>query len=173
MADGWVEFDDGEGKVTASCAICPTSGLVPVGGYLVHLRDNTHALVGRMTQRQMYERDGAQCYACGASTPLSEQHRIRKGAGGVSGMGELAAERPSNRLTLCIGCNTAAEADHRFQQTAIRHGWKLKTHENPSRVAAYHVPSRSWRLLDDEGGFTVTDQRDPEPVKRVTEWSTP
>jgi hypothetical protein len=148
---------------TAECPKCPLILEVPIGHRIVHYPEGTHDFLPLMTQAEMYDRDGHACLACGAVEALTEQHRYRKGMGGVRGVGEHAVERPSNRCTLCYGCNNAAEADHRFQLTCIRNGWKLKGGEDPSKIAVFVVARRTWHLLDDVGGYRVVDEREPGP----------
>lgn len=126
----------------------------------------------RVNAEQMYERDNGSCLACGRVDRLTTQHRHNRGAGGVHRAGEAESERPSNRITLCFGCNEALERDARFARTGRDMGWKLVEGEDPAAVAVYHVWFREWRLLDDDGSYTVTSGRDPDPdAAAVRAWA--
>lgn len=113
-----------------------------------------------MNAQEMYDRDSGQCMACGTTRGLTTQHRLNRKMGGRQGDAKVASEAPSNRMTLCFGCNTALERDERFARTARRMGWKLEEHEDPARVAVFHAGFREWRLLDDDGSYTVVPGRD-------------
>jgi len=114
--------------------------------------------------QEMYERDNHMCLACGTSRDLTTQHRINRQAGGVHGDAAGVAERASARITLCLGCNRALEADARFARTGRQNGWKLEHHEDPTKVAVYVVAFREWRQLDDDGSYRIVDDRDPQDM---------
>lgn len=114
-----------------------------------------------MTKAEMFERDGFECYACGTGNGLTEQHRLNRKSGGRHGAALLDINRPSRRITFCWDHNVRAETDAEFAARCRLMGWKLREYEDPLKVAVFHVESREWRLLDDEGGFTVVDGRDP------------
>lgn len=114
-----------------------------------------------MTPEEMRARDNGVCLACTTTQALTKQHRDNRGMGGVKGEAAVAAELPSNLITLCWGCNGAAEADARFARSARVHGWKLVEGEDPTKVAVYHALFREWRLLDNDGSYTIVDDRDP------------
>jgi hypothetical protein len=120
-----------------------------------------------VNKQEMFDRDNGECYACGIERALTEQHRLNRKAGGRHGAAAALINRPSNRITLCWSHNVRAESSASFAVMARTMGWKLEEHEDPTKVAVYHVGFREWRLLDDDGSYTVVDGR--EPVEMVWE----
>jgi hypothetical protein len=104
------------------------------------------------TRSMVYDRDGSRCPSCGFTSPLSIQHRINRGMGGSKLRDNLA-----NLLTMCIGCNTALEADASFRTSGLHMGWKLNSWDDEARVPVYFQYAREWRLLTDDGTYEVID----------------
>lgn len=103
----------------------------------------------------VFSRDGERCASCGVHSPLSIQHRKNRQMGGSTQRNNL-----SNLLTLCVGCNSALESDATFRTSGLRMGWKLQSWDDDSQIAVFVQWAHEWRLLDDEGSFTVVDSDD-------------
>lgn len=93
------------------------------------------------------DHDMRRCEACGAASPLSRQHRVKRSHGG--------AWTPSNIAVLCgdgtSGCHGRAE---RYDAQMVAGGWALPSTEDPLAVPVHHYTwGRVW--LDDEGGYLL------------------
>lgn len=99
------------------------------------------------TRRGTYERDGHACCSCGATSPLSYQHRAGDGAGGSKRL-----PGPADGLTACAVCNARFEAD--LQGKALRLGWKIprwvRDRGLAARVPYFHNSTGRWYRLDPE-----------------------
>jgi hypothetical protein len=74
--------------------------------------------------------------------------------------GSKLRDNLANLLTLCVGCNTALEADASFRTSGLHMGWKLNSWDDENRVPVYIQPAREWRLLADDGTYTVLESTD-------------
>lgn len=93
-----------------------------------------------------YKRDGYRCVSCGATWPLSWQHRSASGHGG---RGSKAPKlTPADGVTACLPCNERFEAD--LQELALHNGWKLRRNR---LMAADEVPFYDRNL----GGYFLPD----------------
>lgn len=101
------------------------------------------------------------CVRCGASSPLTTQHRAPRGMGGTR---RPWVNLPGNLITLCgsgtTGCHGWVES-HRAE--ALSYGWLVSglAVTMPSDVPVWTF-TRGWVLLDDDGGFTPTMFADPK-----------
>lgn len=110
-----------------------------------------------MTLADVVARDGPLCPHCGR--PANQrQHRANRGAGGSN-----ERERPSNIIAFC-DLNTALEQDAALAAWARDAGWKLRSTDDPTRVAYWDHPTQAWVLLDDHGGRRIVAGRDDGPV---------
>lgn len=114
-----------------------------------------------MNRAEMFDRDNHECYACGTGRWLTEQHRLNRKMGGRHGAARSDINRPSRRITMCLEHNVKCETDSAFRGQALAMGWKLLEHEDPLKVAVFHVEFREWRLLDDDGSYSLVDGREP------------
>lgn len=104
-----------------------------------------------------FVRDGEQCVWCGTTSGLAIHHRKNRQAGGSKLRDHLA-----NYLTACYVCN--GQFEDNLMPRARLLGVKLHQWEDPYRTAVYFKFFDQWRLLDDQGGFTVVDGRDVREV---------
>lgn len=102
-------------------------------------------------RRIAYERDGEACIACGTTSGLTIHHRKNRQAGGSKLRDHLA-----NYLTACTVCNGQFE-NYQLERARLL-GWKLQQWEDPYRTAVR--VGGEWRLLDDNGTYTIVEQRD-------------
>lgn len=102
-------------------------------------------------RRVAYERDGQMCVSCGSTSSLTIHHRKNRQAGGSKLRDHLA-----NYLTACAVCNSQFE-NAQLERARLL-GWKLHQWEDPYRTAAR--VGGEWRLLDDQGTYSVVEQRD-------------
>lgn len=91
----------------------------------------------------VYARDLQRCLACGATSPLTFQHRQAVGMGGTK-------HRPSvyGGITACAVCNGRFE--HDMQALALAYGWKVPRWLPPGAlwdVPVYDAPQGRWYLL--------------------------
>ncbi|WP_022886390.1 hypothetical protein [Glaciibacter superstes] len=99
-----------------------------------------------------YKRDGYRCVSCGATSPLTFQHRRAVGMGGT-------IHRPVivDGLTSCAFCNEAYE--HGLQTVALLRGWKVKKWvKDPGRVPVWFPLERSWSVLLPDGSRVPTTE---------------
>lgn len=94
-------------------------------------------------------RDGPFCVACGQIAD-TRQHRMNRGMGGSN-----VAERPSNIIGMCWGCNTLLEQDAAWAQHGRLCGWKLRPTEDPTVVPFWDTHAAAWVRLDDDGGRSI------------------
>lgn len=80
----------------------------------------------------IFEAAGWRCVGCGASAPLTCQHRIARGMGGTS---SARIGHPSNGVALdgsgTTGCHGWAES-HPVHAQAL--GWRVNRHDDPGLV---------------------------------------
>lgn len=94
-------------------------------------------------------RDRGRCVACGSVTDLTFQHRRAVGMGG-------SQSRPDavDGLSLCLGCNTAAEGS--MQTLALCYGWKVRRWADPVKVPVYYPHEFQWSRLEDSDRVLIT-----------------
>lgn len=109
--------------------------------------------ISQTNRRKTYDRDGNACVACGSTYGLVIHHRKNRQAGGSKLRDHLA-----NYLTACAVCN--GQFEDSLLQKARGYGWKLQQWEDPYRVAVFYRSAGEWRLLNDEGSYTVAKERD-------------
>ena len=95
--------------------------------------------------RKYLERDGGQCYSCGATAGLVPQHRVNRGMGG-----SRDRDVPSNIITFCGQCNGLIEADADAADRARYWGWKLRPWDDPFTEPIYDRPTQTWFYLGDD-----------------------
>lgn len=132
-----------------------------------HLRADTTTRdgSGSVNKDELFERDNRLCLACQSARALTEQHRLNRKQGGRHGAAHAEINLPSNRITLCWGCNHALESNPRSAAWGRRMGWKLTEGEDPREVAVYHSAFREWRQLHDDGTYTVVPGRDAPAMR--------
>lgn len=113
--------------------------------------------VSAALRRQVYERDGERCVACGSEVGLTIQHR-------EDGMGGNRGETLPYLIVLCAGCNLALTKDSTYRRTGYKHGWQLHHGSDPERVAVFVTWRQEWRRLLPEAVqgelYEVVDGRD-------------
>lgn len=89
------------------------------------------------TRHTVYTRDLERCVSCNTADELTFQHRRAVGMGG-------SRNRPSpvDGLTLCLRCNTAAEAA--LQTMALANGWKVQRWAEPTHVPVFYPHEFTW-----------------------------
>lgn len=102
----------------------------------------------RRMWKQVQERDGGMCAACGTNYGLTLQHRAGKGMGGSN-----SAECFSNYLVLCGLHNGLLEDDGEFARKGRAYGWKCSRNQvtTPADIAVWYVMEQAWFLLEDDG----------------------
>lgn len=96
----------------------------------------------KQTRQDVYVRDGYRCVMCGATDPLTFQHRRAVGMGGSK-----ILPPPVDGLTLCASCNERCEAD--LQDAALAHGWKVRRWvRSPERVPVFFPAELAWYRLE-------------------------
>lgn len=109
--------------------------------------------VAQKVREAVYDRDGWACVWCGASSPLTLQHRVPRGAGGT----KLAASNsPANLVTLCgsgtTGCHGKVESN---RLAAIEEGLIVRRGTDPATVPVFYARTGEWFLLRIEGHLQV------------------
>lgn len=100
--------------------------------------------VNEKTARALvYARSGGTCERCGAAPAAEWDHRKNRSQGGLW--------LPSNGLHLCRNCHAWKTSN---PLRATRHGWAVKSWQNPVEVPV-RLAAHGLVLLDDLGGFTV------------------
>lgn len=94
-------------------------------------------------------RDGS-CVHCGETETVAPHHRANRGMGG-----SRLRDNPANIIVMCSIFNGMMESDETSAHLARLYGWKLRPWENPAETPLWHTGSRTWRLLQDDGGFTI------------------
>jgi len=92
---------------------------------------------------RMKRRDGDRCLSCQRTDTLTLQHRRSRGMGGSK-----IPLTPADVCTLCLDCNTRAEAD--LQGKSLRHGWKVRRWAAATTVPVYDAAAKAWFLLGPE-----------------------
>jgi hypothetical protein len=96
----------------------------------------------KQTRADVYQRDGYRCVMCGATDPLTFQHRRAVGMGGST-----ILPPPVDGLTLCASCNDRCERD--LQDRALAHGWKVRKWVTaPERVPVFFPAEFRWYRLE-------------------------
>lgn len=69
--------------------------------------------------------------------------------------GSKLRDHPANIVAMCSIFNGLIESDEAAASMARLYGWKLRPWEDPTQTPLWHTGTRTWRLLQDDGGFTV------------------
>jgi hypothetical protein len=105
-------------------------------------------------------RDGG-CIHCGESEAVAPHHRVNRGMGGSK-----SRDVPSNVIVMCSAMNTAMESDAGTAEQAREFGWKLRSFEDPLKVAVWHQVRSVWLLFDDAYGWVESEGDDEAPFFR-------
>ena len=102
----------------------------------------------------IYARSDGRCCGCGASSPLTAQHRRARGMGGTS---SKATGQHPNGVALCgsgtTGCHGWTE-HHPYAAELL--GWRLSYGDDPLE-APYFDRLYGWRMIEPDGGHRYVD----------------
>jgi hypothetical protein len=107
----------------------------------------------RAVRAAVYERDGNRCVVCGATSPLTFQHRRAEGMGG-----RLHFPTAVEGLTVCHVDNEAFESH--LQTLALYRGWKVRSWvREQTSVPVFYAYERRWCRLTPDGRRVAISQR--------------